>query len=225
MESYTDSVTTISEAKTRKQYIDPLLEKTGWLDKYIKEEVNSVKSNFKNKDFKFYNGQIERGVDRFIDYVLLDEDYTPLAIIEAKRFSKDPDIGRIQARSYAQDIESQIDYKVPIFLTNGQKWVLIDEYGIERKVSGPFSQSDLKRRRDLYNNRKDPRSVKLNTHIVDRPRSVQIVRKLSEHFAECHRTALIEMATGTGKTRVAMAIIDLLIKSNVVRNVLFIAIE
>ena len=101
--------------------------------------------------------------------------------------------------------------------------LLIDEYGIERKVSGPFSQSDLKRRRDLYENRKDPRTVKINTNIVDRPRSVQIVRKLSEHFSDCHRTALIEMATGTGKTRVAMAIIDLLIRSNMVRNVLFIA--
>ncbi|MDO8870545.1 MAG: DEAD/DEAH box helicase family protein [Methanobacteriaceae archaeon] len=223
MDSYTDDVSQISEHKTRKEYIDPLLERTGWLDKYIKEEVNSVKSNFKNKNIIYFNGSVERGVDRFIDYVLLDEDYTPLAIIEAKRFSKDPDIGRIQARSYAQDIESQVGFKVPIFLTNGQKWVLIDEYGIERKVSGPFSQSDLKRRRDLYNNRKDPRGIKLNTYIVDRPRSVQIVRKLSEHFAECHRTALIEMATGTGKTRVAMAIIDLLIKANMVRNVLFIA--
>ena len=88
MDSYTENITSISEAKTRKQYIDPLLKKTGWLEKYIKVEVNSVKSNFKNKDFKFYNGQIERGVDKFIDYVLLDEDYTPLAVIEAKRFSK-----------------------------------------------------------------------------------------------------------------------------------------
>lgn len=58
---------------------------------------------------------------------------------------------------------------------------------------------------------------------MDRPRSVQIVRKLSEHFAECHKTALIEMATGTGKTRVAVTIIDLLIRANMVRNVLFIA--
>ena len=81
----------------------------------------------------------------------------------------------------------------------------------------------MKRRRDLYKNCKDPSTIKINTDIVDRPRSVQIVRKLSEHFSDCHRTALIEMATGTGKTRVAMAIIDLLIKSNIVRNVLFIA--
>lgn len=213
----------ISEFRTRKKYIDPALKKVDWLDKYIKEEINSIKSDFKNKEFVYFDGKIERNVDRFIDYVLLDEDNTPLAIIEAKRFLKSPDIGRIQARTYAEDIQRQIKYKIPIFLTNGEKWIFIDEYGIERKISGPFSQIDLKRRRDLYENRKDPRTIKLNTKIVDRPRSVQIVRKLSEHFAECHRTALLEMATGTGKTRVAMAIIDLLIKSNMVRNVLFIA--
>ena len=223
MDRFKDIIGSITEFETRKKYIDPSLDRVGWLKKYIKEEVNPVKSDFKNKELVYFDGNIERNIDRFIDYVLLDEDNTPLAIIEAKRFSKSPDIGRIQARTYAKDIEDQINYKIPIFLTNGEKWVLIDEYGIERKVSGPFSQSDLKRRRDLYENRKDPRTVKINTIIVDRPRSVQIVRKLSEHFSDCHRTALIEMATGTGKTRVAMAIIDLLIKSNIVRNVLFIA--
>jgi type I restriction enzyme R subunit len=223
MDRSKDILGSISEFETRKKYIDPSLDRVGWLKKYIKEEVNPVKSDFKNKELVYFDGNIERNIDRFIDYVLLDEDNTPLAIIEAKRYSKSPDIGRIQARTYAKDIEDQINYKIPIFLTNGEKWVLIDEYGIERKISGPFSQSDLKRRRDLYENRKDPRTAKINTNIVDRPRSVQIVRKLSEHFSDCHRTALIEMATGTGKTRVAMAIIDLLIKSNIVRNVLFIA--
>ncbi|MDP3065966.1 MAG: DEAD/DEAH box helicase family protein, partial [Methanobacteriaceae archaeon] len=220
MDSYTDDVSFLSESRTRKKYIDPVLKKQGWPDKYIKEEVNSVKSDFKNKRFIFFDGKVERGVDRFIDYLLLDWDNTPLAIIEAKRFSKNADTGRIQARSYAKDIEKQILRKIPIFLTNGDYWLFIDEYGVERKVSGPFSQEDLKRRRDLYQNRKDPTSININTRIVDRPRSVQIVRKLSEHFSECHRTALIEMTTGTGKTRVAMALIDLLIKSNVVRNVL-----
>ena len=84
MDSYTDDASQISEFKTRKQCIDPLLSKAGWLEKYIKEEVNSVKSNFKNKNFIYFNGQIEHNVDRYIDYVLLDEDHTPLAIIEAK---------------------------------------------------------------------------------------------------------------------------------------------
>ena len=122
MDRSKDIIGSISEFETRKKYIDPSLERAGWLKKYIKEEVNSVKSNFKNKEFVYFNRNIERHVDRFIDYLLLDEDNTPLAIVEAKRFSKSPDIGHIQARTYANDIESQISFKIPIFLTNGEKW-------------------------------------------------------------------------------------------------------
>jgi len=213
----------INEDETRKTHIDPLLENLGWNDRYIKEEVNPVKSDFKNKNYVLYNGKVEKGVDLFIDYLLLDGHENPLAIIEAKRYSKDPDIGRNQAITYTNVIEEKTGLKIPIFLTNGYKWVFIDEYGVEREVSGPFSQEDLVRRRNLYKSRQNPASMKINSNIVDRSRSVQIVRKLSEHFSECHRTALVEMATGTGKTRVSMAIIDLLIRADLVRNVLFIA--
>ena len=89
----------LSEKRTREKYIDPELRRRGWLDKYVKVEVNSVKSDFINKKYLFYDGHPERGVDRFIDYVLLDEDNSVLAIIEAKAFSKDEDRGRIQART------------------------------------------------------------------------------------------------------------------------------
>ena len=105
MDGSKDIVGSISEFETRKKYIDPSLDRVGWLEKYIKEEVNPVKSDFKNKDLVYFDGNIEHNIDRFIDYVLLDEDNTPLAIIEAKRFSKSPDVGRIQARTYAKDIE------------------------------------------------------------------------------------------------------------------------
>lgn len=213
----------ITEHQTRKKYIDADLKKIDWLKKYIKEEVNSVKSDFKQKIFVFFDGKIERNVDRFVDYILLDEDYTVLAIIESKRFSLDEQKGRIQARTYSKDIEKQANRRIPIFLTNGRIWRFIDEEGIEREVSGPFSQEDLGRRSDLYSKKRDPTDVKIDTHIVDRPLSIRTVRKLSEHFSEGHRKALVQMATGTGKTRVAMAIIKLLINANIIRNVLFIA--
>ncbi len=211
------------EKLTRTKYIDPALRKREWIQKYIKEEVNSVKSDFVGNRFVFYDGHPEKGVDRFADYVLLDEDYSVLAIIETKKFSKDEEKGRIQARTYAKDIEKQTGKKVPIFLTNGKIWRFIDEDGIERKVSGVFSQEDLRRRGDLYSKKRNPSEVKFESRIVDRPKNRYLVQKLSEHFSEGHRKALVEMATGTGKTRVAMAIIDRLINSNMVRNALFIA--
>ena len=211
----------MDEKQTREQLIDKQLKTAGWLKKYIKEEVNSVKSKFKTKEYVLSKGQNDDS-GRFIDYLLLAEDDTPLALIEAKKFSVSEDKGRSQARTYLGDIESQTKEKIPIFLTNGNKWLLIDQDGIERHISGPFSQSDLKRRMELHRKRRDPTKINIGK-IVDRPRSILIVKQMMEHIEKGHRSALINMATGTGKTRVAMAMIDVLLRANVVRNVLFIA--
>jgi type I restriction enzyme, R subunit len=211
----------MDEKQTREQLIDKQLKTAGWLKKYIKEEVNSVRSKFKTKEYVISKGQNDDS-GRFIDYLLLAEDNSPLAIIEAKKFSVSEDKGRAQSRTYLRDIESQTKEKIPIFLTNGNKWLLIDQDGIERHISGPFSQSDLKRRMELYRKRRDPTKINIGK-IVDRPRSILIVKQMMEHIQKGHKSALINMATGTGKTRVAMAMIDVLLRANIVRNVLFIA--
>ena len=211
----------MNEKQTREQLIDKQLKSAGWLKKYIKEEVNSVKSNFRTKEYVFLEGSKDNS-GRFIDYLLLAEDNSPLALIEAKKFSVSENKGRAQSRTYLKDIESQTNEKIPIFLTNGNKWLLIDQDGVERYVSGPFSQSDLKRRLELYRTQRDP--VKINIgKIVDRPKSILIVKQMMEYIQKGHKSALISMATGTGKTRVAMAMIDVLLRANIVRNVLFIA--
>ncbi len=217
-----------SESKTRNELIDPELEKVDWLEKYVKEEVNTVRSDFQKNELLYKKDGHQPG-DRFADYLLLDHDYTPLAVIEAKKYPRDLNdenqvkIARGQARSYVKDVEEQTGKKIPFFMSNGAVWVYVDQDGIERKVSGPFSQDDLARRQHLYDTYNDPKNIHVNTRIVDRPRSVQIVRKLSEHFSDGHRRALIHMATGTGKTRVAMALTKILIDANLVRHVLFLA--
>jgi type I restriction enzyme R subunit len=211
----------ISERETREQLIDKQLKAVGWLKSYIKEEVNSVRSKFKIKEYILSQGQGDDS-GRFIDYLLLAEDNSPIALIEAKKFSVSEDKGRAQARTYLKDIENQIGERIPVFLTNGHKWLLIDQEGVERHVSGPFSQSDLKRRMELHRKRRDPTKINID-RIVDRPRSVLVVKQLMEHIQKGHRAALVSMATGTGKTRVAMSMIDVLLRANVVRNVLFIA--
>jgi type I restriction enzyme, R subunit len=211
----------MDEKQTREQLIDKQLRSAGWLKKYIKEEVNSVRSKFKFKDYILSEGPND-DTGRFIDYLLLAEDNTPIALVEAKKTSVSVDKGRAQARTYLKDIESQTKEKIPIFLTNGIKWFLIDQDGIERDVSGPFSQADLMRRLELYRKRRDPTRLNIGK-IVDRPKSILIVKQMMEHIQKGHKSGLISMATGTGKTRVAMAMIDVLLRSNIVRNVLFIA--
>lgn len=209
-----------SEKETR-EHIDKQLQKVDWIKRYVKEEVNSVKSNFKDKEYVLSKG-IGDDSGRFIDYLLLAEDNSPIAFIEAKRFSKAEDDGRLQARTYLNDIKKHTGENLPYFLTNGNKWLLIDQDGIERPVSGPFSQLDITRRNELYRKRIDPTTVNIN-RIVSRPRSIIIVKQMMEHIKKGHRSALVSMATGSGKTRVAMSMIDVLIRANIVRNVLFIA--
>ena len=211
----------MNEKQTREQLIDKQLESAGWIKKYIKEEVNSVRSDFRTKEYVLSEGSNDNS-GRFIDYLLLAEDNTPIALIEAKKFLVSEDKGMAQARTYLKDIESQTNEKIPIFLTNGKKWLLIDQDGIKRYVSGPFSQSDLMRRLELYRKRRDPTKINIGK-IVDRSRSILIVKQMMEHIQKGHKSALITMATGTGKTRVAMAMIDVLLRANIVRNVLFIA--
>lgn len=210
----------MNEKETRK-FIDKQLETAGWIKRYVKDEVNSVRSNFKDKEYVYSEG-IGDDSGRFIDYLLLAEDNSPIAFIEAKRFSRSEDEGRAQARTYLNDIKKQTGENLPYFLTNGNKWVLVDHDGIERQVSSPFSQSDLMRRSELHRKRIDPTTININ-RIVSRPRSIIIVKQIMEHIQKGHKSALISMATGTGKTRVAMAVIDVLMKANIVRNVLFVA--
>ena len=210
----------ITEKKTREEFIDKQLAKEGWIKKYIKDEVNSIRSNFVKKEYVLTEGDGDKS-GRFIDYLLLAEDNSPLAFIEAKKFTVSENKGRAQARTYLDDIVKQTDEPIPYFLTNGNKWLLVDQDGIERQVSKPFSQLDLMRRRELYAHRQDPTKINIEK-IVDRPKNFIMVKKILEHVQEGHRSALIAMATGTGKTRVAMAIIDALMKASIIRNVLFV---
>src|SRR3989344_7587614 len=165
----------MSEKETRNKVIDPILERTGWKVKghYVKEEINPVKSNFQTKEYVGLEAGIERDVDRFIDYLLLDEDRSPLAIVEAKKTSVSVEKGEIQARTYREDIEKQIKIKIPIFLTNGAAWYYIDDLDRRRKVLLPFSQQDLHRIISLMKQRKDPTNVKVSSTILNRKMCVE----------------------------------------------------
>ncbi len=211
----------LSEKETREKIIDPWLKSEGWREEYIKTEVNSVKSNFKIKKYEIKKGEgKEEG--RFIDYLLLDEHKNPLAIIEAKRFSLDAEKGSIQATTYQKDIESQTKFAVPIFMTNGQKWYLKEKGYPTREISGPFSQKDLQRRTQLSKEKQKLANIEISQKIVDRSRNIEVVKQILNHLEKGNKKALINMATGTGKTRVAMAIIDALIRARYIQNVLFV---
>jgi type I restriction enzyme R subunit len=219
----------LNEFQTRKQKIDLLLKEQGWKvgDRAkVIIEVDTKQSNFRSQNYKTVFETLKNDMEsKYVDYLLLDSFGAPIAIIEAKRTSRDPIItAQKQAEEYANDIKAQTGKDVFIFLSNGYEiWFWDRERYGPRIVKGFFSQRDLERLR-FQNEKKRPLTdIDIDRKIVDRTKSIESTKRVLEHIQKGNRKALIVMATGTGKTRVAMAIIDILLKANWAQKVLFLA--
>ncbi|MBU2633925.1 MAG: DEAD/DEAH box helicase family protein, partial [Nanoarchaeota archaeon] len=216
----------LSEFKTRIEKIDVLLKENGWnVDNpsKVRIEIDTKQSNFKKKDYKTVSETLKNDEEsKYADYLLLDKNGNPLAIIEAKRTSKDPIIGKRQAREYAQDIELQTGKPIFIFLSNGyEMWFWNYPYENPRMVKGFHDQDSLERIKWINENKKDISSIKIDKTIIDRPYQTEAVKRICEGIKKGRRKFLIVQATGTGKTRVSMALIDRLMKAKMVEKILF----
>lgn len=209
--AYNFKVSDISEFETRKQFIDLDLKIAGWDSTNIREEV----------EVKGMPNTQEKG---YIDYVLYGENGKPLAVVEAKRTSKDAKIGQQQAKLYADCLEKEYVQRPIIYYTNGKEIYMWDDLSYpERKVSGFYTQDELQlliKRRDSKENLEH---IFIANDIANRPYQLEAVKKVCESFEQKHRRALIVMATGTGKTRTAISLVDVLTSKNWVQNVLFLA--
>ncbi|WP_240418371.1 DEAD/DEAH box helicase family protein [Paenibacillus periandrae] len=202
----------ITEFKTRKRYIDVELKLLGWtFGDDVKEEVELY--GMPNHEEKGY-----------ADYVLYGKDGLPLAIIEAKRTSKDPKIGTHQAKLYADCLEKMTGRRPMMFTTNGFETNLWDDVtSPQRKVSGIFSKADLEKLMNRRIERKVLDEVIIDDKITDRYYQKEAIRAVGEHITTGHRRALLVMATGTGKTRTASSLTDVLSRGGYVTNTLFLA--
>lgn len=209
--AYNFKVSDISEFETRKQFIDLDLKIAGWDSTNTREEV----------EVKGMPNTQEAG---YVDYVLYGENGKPLAVVEAKRTSKDAKIGQQQAKLYADCLEKEYAQRPIIYYTNGKEIYMWDDLSYpERKVSGFYTQDELQlliKRRDSKENLEH---IYIANNIANRPYQLEAVKKVCESFEEKHRRALIVMATGTGKTRTAISLVDVLTSKNWVQNVLFLA--
>lgn len=209
--AYNFKVSDISEFETRKQFIDLDLKIAGWDSTNIREEV----------EVKGMPNTQEAG---HVDYVLYGENGKPLAVVEAKRTSKDAKIGQQQAKLYADCLEKEYAQRPIIYYTNGKEIYMWDDLSYpERKVSGYYTQDELQlliKRRDSKENLEH---IYIANNIANRPYQLEAVKKVCESFEQKHRRALVVMATGTGKTRTAISLVDVLTSKNWVQNVLFLA--
>lgn len=197
----------LNEFQTRKQKIDVLLREQGWVvgeRSKIIIEVDTKQSDFTSQNYKTVSETLKNNLEsKYVDYLLLDSHGNPVAIIEAKRTSKDPILtAQKQAEEYADDIKNQTGKDVFIFLSNGYEiWFWDRKHYGPRQVKGFFSQLNLERLRFQSESRKNLTKFDDNITITDREKSIENVKRVVEHLDKGNRKALIVMATGTGKTR------------------------
>lgn len=202
-----------SEAETRDFFIDLMLKEAGWaLDKTQDREFEvSGMPNEKKKGF--------------VDYVLWGEDGKPLALVEAKRTKKSPQIGQQQAKLYADCLEKQFGQRPVIFYSNGyEHWLWDDAHYPPRAVQGFFKKAELELMIQRRTSRKPLTNAVINPKIVERYYQTRAIRRIGEAFEkDCDRKTLIVMATGAGKTRTVIALCELLMQANWAKRVLFLA--
>ncbi|MDH6343798.1 type I restriction enzyme R subunit [Parabacteroides sp. PFB2-12] len=201
----------VTEAETRRILIDVMLRETGWNLNHANDTEYKV-SGMPNKT----------GVG-YVDYVLWGDDGLPLAVVEAKNTLHDPRKGQHQAKLYADCLENRFGRRPVIFYTNGyDTWMWDDKLYPPRRVSGFYSKDELewaitKRARKVL------AEATVDKGIAGRYYQEEALKRVAETFDKKHRKALLVMATGTGKTRTAIAFVEMAMRQGWARRILFLA--
>jgi type I restriction enzyme R subunit len=209
-----------NEKLTRKEIINNSLNQAGWnltdRTQVIEEFFISVENNVVNEPSTSYSSE-------FSDYVLLGKDGKPLAVVEAKKSSVDARIGEEQAKQYAYNIQKQFSCDLPFCMyTNGHDIFFWDlENYAPRKIFAFPTRTDLERMVFIRKNKKPLADELINTNIAGRPYQIQAIRAVFEAMEERKRKFLLIMATGTGKTRTCIAMVDGLMRAGWISRVLF----
>lgn len=209
-----------TESQTRREIIDKSLLKSGW-------DINDLTKV--SLEFDLYLGNSTPDLNdpytdhQFVDYLLLGKDQKPLAVVEAKRTSKDARIGKEQAKQYAENIRKVLGGELPfVFYTNGYDTYFWDmDHYPPRKVYGFPTLKDLERIR-FSSKQRGPLSAELiDKFIAGRDYQIQAIRTVLDDIEEQKRKFLLVMATGTGKTRVCVGLVNSLMRAKWAEKVLF----
>lgn len=202
-----------SEAETRDFFIDLLLKEAGWdLSKPHDREYEVT-------------GMATPDRKGFVDYVLWGDDGKPLGLVEAKRTKRDARAGQQQAKLYADCLEQQFGQRPVIFYSNGyEHWIWDDARYPPREVQGFYKKAELELLIQRRNTQKPLADAPIDGEIVERFYAKRAIRRVAESFEQDHqRKALVIMATGAGKTRMVIALSELLMRCNWAKKVLFLA--
>lgn len=205
----------LSEQKTRYNTIDPQLGKAGWNTRDRAQVGIEI-------PVAAYDPEPFEGIT---DYCLYRENGEVLAVVEAKRTCRDARVGKQQVLEYVTAIAKQQSFRPFAFMANGDDIFFWDsEAAAERHVAKFFSRADLERLLFLKQHKLPLNSVQIKSSIIDRSYQIEAVRRVSEAIEiRKKRKALIVMATGTGKTRTTIALIDVFLRAHAAQKILFLA--
>ncbi|MBR1553002.1 MAG: DEAD/DEAH box helicase family protein, partial [Schwartzia sp.] len=210
-QTYVTKPLEISEYKTRKLYIDAMLEDAGWVEG--RNWINEYE----------LPGMPNKSEAGFADYVLMGDDGRILAVIEAKRTCVDVSKGRQQAKLYADSIEQKQGRRPVVFLTNGFDTRIVDNQYPERRIAAIYSKRDLEKLMNLRKMHTTLQSVMVDRKIAGRYYQTEAVKAVCESFGQNRRKALLVMATGSGKTRTVIALCKVLLAQGWAKDILFLA--
>lgn len=214
IEKEVEETLNLNEAETRRKLIDIMLKDAGWdIDNKELVKLELPLENHK-----------EQGRKGYVDYVLFDKKGNPIAVVEAKKSSVDPIIGRQQAVEYANTIERDYKVRPVIFYTNGYEiWMWDDKHSEPRQIWGFYTLMDLEELFFKHKHKKDLNKVEINKDIAGRPYQIEGIKRVYERYSNGYRKALLVMATGTGKTRTVIALTKGMMEANWAKRVLFLA--
>lgn len=208
-----------NEKLTRKEIIDNRLKQADWnvTDRTQVIEEFDIHLTVVEEPTTPYAGH------QYSDYVLLGKDGKPLAVVEAKKTSVDAALGREQAKQYCYNIKHTQGVDLPFcFYTNGHDIYFWDlENYPPKKVYGFPTRDDLERYAYIRKARKQLAGELINTKIAGRNYQIASIRAVMEAVEKRKRKFLLVMATGTGKTRVCIALVDSLMRAGWAERVLF----
>ncbi len=218
----------LPEWKTRLEKIDVQLFAAHWNinDAFkVRIEIDTKQSDFPKKIYKDVSQTLKNEEEsKYADYLLLDSNGDPLAIIEAKRTTKDPINGQKQAEQYAMDIKKQTGKDVFIYLSNGYQTIFWNyPHESPRKVVGFHTLEDLERMRFQNSAKENLLDIKIKGGITNRPYQIEAIKRVVENIERGKRKSLLVMATGCGKTRTAMSLVDVLLRGKKAQRILFLA--
>lgn len=202
------------EKENKKLFVLASLREAGW--------PVAVKSNQSYPETACIGMTLEDGSS--IDFILYGRDGKPLAVVDYSNAVDNPIAGRRHASHAADLLERKFGYRPTAYYASGYRIFCMDPLGYSpRRVFGFHTLEELELLKQRAGSRGDISNPVIDDNITNRDYQKGAIRGICNAFLAKRRRSVIVMATGTGKTRVSISLVDVLTKANWVKNVLFLA--